>query len=137
MMRSAVLLPLFLLAAACATLEQETAETRKRWEGATYDDVVKRWGAPARSATLQDGAQVHTWVADNQTRYVGGGPTVGVGAFGGSHGRGGGVGFSFPFGSSSSAVETTRCERNFTFRNGVLAQQSWVGDPAFCNTFTR
>lgn len=126
---------LLLLLAGCVTLEQETADVRGAWDNVSYDEVVRRWGAPMRSATLQDGAQVHTWVAENQVRYAPSGPSVGVGVFGGGHGGGVGVGVGFPFGSSSS--ETTRCERTFTFKQGLLVQQSWTGDAAYCNTFKR
>ena len=71
-----------LLLAGCATLEEEAAQVRDAWQGAFYDDVVKRWGAPNRSATLQDGSQVHTWVSESQASYGSSGPTVGVGVGG-------------------------------------------------------
>ena len=129
-----------LLLAGCATLEEEAAQVRDAWQGAFYDDVVKRWGAPNRSATLQDGSQVHTWVSESQASYGSSGPTVGVGV-GGVRGGGGGVGgvgvgFGFPLGGSR-AVEVSRCERTFTFRGNIVVQQSWIGDTALCNTFTR
>lgn len=125
----------FVLLAGCASLEQETAQVRDAWQDAPYDEVVRRWGAPARSATLQDGAQVHTWVSAGETRYGGSGTSMGVGVFGGSGGGGVGVGIGFPIGSSR--VEATGCERTFTFRNGAVVQQSWTGDPGYCNSFRR
>jgi len=137
-MRLAVLA--ILLLAGCATLEEEAAQVRGAWQGAFYDDVVRRWGASNRSATLQDSSQVHTWVSESQTHHGSSGPTVGVGVGGVSGGRGGvsgvGVGFGFPLGGSQ-AVEVSRCERTFTFRGGIVVQQSWIGDTALCNTFRR
>ena len=126
----------FLLIAACASIEQETAQVRDAWQGVSHDEVVKRWGAPTRSATLTDGSQVHTWVSENQSRYGSSGASVGMGVFGGGHGGGVGMGIGFPIGSSTR-VEGLRCERTFTFKGGVVIQQSWTGEPDFCNTFKR
>jgi len=42
-------------------------------DGATYDEVVLRWGAPARSTKLTDGRDVYTWVSDGT--YPGGAST--------------------------------------------------------------
>ena len=132
-MRLAV--PILLLIAGCASLEQESAQVRSAWQGVSYDEVVKRWGAPTRSATLQGGTQVHTWLSESQSRSAPSGPSVGVGVFGGSGGGGGmGMGIGFPLGSS---VETSRCERTFTFKDGVVIQQSWTGEPGYCNSFKR
>jgi hypothetical protein len=132
-MRLAV--PIFLLIAGCASLEQESAQVRNAWQGVSYDEVVKRWGAPTRSATLQDGAQVHTWVSE-ESRSGSSGASVGMGVFGGSGGGGMGMGIGFPIGSSSR-VEGSRCERTFTFKGGAVSQQSWIGEPGYCNSFRR
>lgn len=132
-MRLAVFMVLLL--AGCASIEQETAQVRDAWKGVSYDEVVKRWGAPTRSATLQDGAQVHTWVSE-ESRSGSSGASVGMGVFGGGHGGGVGMGIGFPIGSSSR-VEGSRCERTFTFKGGVVSQQSWIGEPGYCNTFKR
>src|SRR5918996_1657274 len=67
------------LLAACATTEK----ARESWAGASYDDVVRAWGAPARSGKLADGAEVHTWVSEAGPTYRSG-PSVGIGGFGGS-----------------------------------------------------
>jgi hypothetical protein len=124
------------LLAACATVgvEQEVQEARQSWEGATYDDVVARWGPPARSATPAEGTQVHTWVSQ-EPPVRGSGPSVGVGVFGGSGvGTGVGVGIGFPFGAT---VNPSACERTLTFKDGQLAEQQWTGDPAYCRYFKR
>ena len=126
-----LLLVILALVAGCATAD--LAETRQQWQGAAYDDVVRRWGAPARSATLQDGAQVHTWVTEAYERA--GSPSVGVGVFGGTGGGGGiGVGMGFPFGSGG---EARRCERTLIFKDGVVVDQNWTGPANYCNTFGR
>jgi len=122
-----------LLLAGCATLEQELDEVKGAWQGAPYDEVVTRWGAPARSATLPDGRQTHTWVSQ-EAPISGGGPQVGVGVFGGSGGGGVGVGIGFPFGGS---VNRASCERTLTFKDNAVVDQSWSGDPGYCRFFKR
>jgi hypothetical protein len=121
------------LAVACASVEQELATVQDAWRGASYDEVVTRWGPPARSATLSDGRQTHTWLSE-EVPVSGGGPSVGVGVFGGSGGSGVGVGIGFPFGMS---VNRASCERTLTFGNGVVVDQAWTGDPGYCSFFKR
>jgi hypothetical protein len=121
------------LLAACATVEQDFKQVRDAWEGAPYDEVVTRWGPPARSATLPDGRQSHTWVSQ-EVPVSGGGPTVGVGVSGGSGGGGVGVGIGFPFGTT---VNRASCERTLTFRDNLVVDQSWIGDPGYCSFFKR
>ncbi|MGH8742105.1 MAG: hypothetical protein ACREUN_14395 [Burkholderiales bacterium] len=121
------------LLAGCATVEREFNEVKDAWQGAPYDEVVTRWGPPARSATLTDGRQVHTWVSQ-EVPISGGGPTVGVGVFGGSGGGGIGVGIGFPFGTT---VNRASCERTLTFRDDSVVEQSWTGDQAYCRFFKR
>ena len=122
-----------LLLAGCATLEQELDEVKGAWQSAPYDEVVTRWGPPARSATLSDGRQTHTWVSQ-EAPISGGGPQVGVGVFGGSGGGGVGVGIGFPFGGS---VNRASCERTLTFKDDAVVEQSWSGDPGYCRFFKR
>jgi hypothetical protein len=117
----------------CASVEQEVTQVKDAWQDATYDEVVQRWGAPARSATLSDGRQTHTWVSQ-EAPVSGGGPTVGVGVFGGSGGGGVGVGIGFPFGMS---VNRASCERTLTFEDNTVVDQAWSGDPGYCSFFKR
>jgi hypothetical protein len=121
------------LLAGCATVEEELTQVKDAWQGAPYDEVVTRWGPPARSATLTDGRQTHTWVSQ-EVPISGGGPQVGVGVFGGSHGGGIGVGIGFPFGTT---VNRASCERTLTFRDNTVVEQSWTGDPGYCSFFKR
>jgi hypothetical protein len=88
------------LLAGCShmSVEQELEQAKGSWQGATYDEVVARWGPPAKSATLSDGRQTHTWTSQEAPVRPYGGPSVGVGVFGGSGGGGVGVGVGFPFG---------------------------------------
>lgn len=128
---------LALLLAGCGTMGagERLEETKGAWEGATYDEVVARWGAPARSTTLNDGRQTHTWVSQ-EAAVRGSGPSVGVGVFGGSGGGSGvGVGVGFPFGGSVGSA--AMCERTMTFQEGRLVEQSWNGDPGYCSYFRR
>jgi hypothetical protein len=119
--------------AGCATTEQRLGEVKDAWQGASYDEVVARWGPPARSAELSDGRRSHTWVSE-EVPISGGGPSVGVGVFGGSGGSGVGVGIGFPFGMT---VNRASCERTLTFRDGTVVEQSWTGDPGYCSFFKR
>jgi hypothetical protein len=119
------------LLAGCATTEK----ARESWSGATYEDVVRTWGAPARSGKLTDGADVHTWVSEAGPS-VRSGPSVGIGGFGGRGGSGVGVGVGFPIGSGS-ATPPARCERTLTFRDGRLVEQSWIGSDEVCAEYSR
>lgn len=121
------------LVGGCAGMGGDLKPARDSWQGAAYDDVVKRWGAPARGTTLTDGAQVHSWVSEAYTRRSG--PAIGVGIFGGGGSVGGGVGASFPFGGGGG--DAVRCERTLTFRDGKVTDQDWTGPLEYCNTFGR
>jgi hypothetical protein len=135
MNRLAVLL-LVAMVGACASTEG----AKKSWTGASYDDLVKAWGPPARSAKLADGADVHTWVSQGGPTYRSG-PTVGfgigsVGMGGGGRSTGVGVGASVPIGGDSVTPPST-CERTLTFRDGKLIDQSWIGPDELCSVYTR
>lgn len=118
---------------ACASMTTEKA--RESWSGASYEEVVRVWGAPARSGKLADGADVHTWVTEAGPS-VRSGPSMSIGGFGGSGGRGVGVGVGFPIGGGS-ATPPARCERTLTFRDGRLADQSWIGADEVCADYQR
>jgi hypothetical protein len=124
-----------LLFGACSTVtvEQEFDQARNSWQGASYDEVVTRWGPPARSATLPDGRQTHTWISQ-EAPIRAPGPSVGVGVFGGGGVSGAGVGIGFPFGGS---VNPASCERTLTFKDNQLVDQNWIGDQAYCRYFKR
>jgi hypothetical protein len=123
------------LLVACATTEK----AKESWVGASYDEVVRAWGAPLRSAKLADGSDVHTWVAEGGPTYQSG-PTVGfgIGSFGMGGGRGTsvGVGASVPIGQGSVAPPA-RCERSLTFRDNRLVEQTWLGADEVCSGFGR
>lgn len=123
------------LVAGCATasVEQEMEQAKASWQGASYDEVVRRWGPPARSAASAEGQQTHTWTSQ-EAPVRAGGPSIGVGVFGGSHGGGVGVGVGFPFGMT---VNPAMCERHLTFKDGALVEQNWTGDPGYCSYFKR
>src|SRR5258708_12318874 len=116
-MRIATLMVVLL--AGCAAPGGELAEARGSWDGATYDEVVLRWGAPARSTKLSDGRYVYTWVSDS----VGSRGSSSVG-FGIGGGRGGGIGIGTGIMFGSGGGEPVRCERTPVFNNGPLDDQT-------------
>ena len=107
---------------------------RNSWQGASYDDVVARWGAPTREATLSNNRVARTWVAET----AGGGGVPGtVGVYGGSYG-GGGVGIQLGLPGSGGYGGPKRCERTLVFGAGnTIVEQSWLGDPGLCSAFKR
>ena len=119
---------LALLLAGCASIDKAKAS----WQGTHYDDVIARWGAPTRSATMVGGGLVHTWVTDGG--YGGGPGPASVGVFGGSGGVG--VGTSIIFGGGG-AVAPQRCERTFVFQSDRVVEQTWTGDSSFCSQFRK
>ena len=118
------------LLAACATMGGDIEGAKNSWQGARYEDVVSRWGASARSTTLPDGRQVHTWVSEGG---YGSASPGSVGVFGGSGGVG--VGTSIILGGGTSQPQ--RCERTLTFQDGRVVEQTWLGQASFCSGFRR
>ncbi len=129
-MRIATLIVVLL--AGCAAPGGEVTEARESWVGATYDEVVLRWGTAARSTKLTDGRNVYTWVSDNVGSR--GGSSVGFGIGGGSSG-GIGIGTGIMFGSGGG--ETVRCERTLIFKDGRVVEQNWQGPAEYCKSFGR
>lgn len=124
-------LALVALLAGCATMA-DVENARNSWQGARYDDVVARWGAPTREATLSDGRKAGTWVAEGGH----GGVPASVGVFGGSGGGGVGVSIGLP-GMGMGSTEPQRCERTLIFKDDIVVEQTWLGQPAFCSAFRR
>jgi hypothetical protein len=128
-----------IVAATLGACGATTEKARESWAGATYDDAVRAWGAPARSGKLSDGTEVHTWVSEAGPTYRSG-PSVGFGIGGVSGGRGGGVGVgvgtSFPVGPGS-VTPPARCERTLSFRDGRLVEQNWLGPDEICAEYSR
>lgn len=118
--------------AACATSPPDVAAAKASWSGAAYEDVVKLWGAPARSTTFADGRVAHTWASEINTQRGQFYPSVGIFGGSGNVGVGVGVGTSMPFGS-----ELKRCERTLVFSDGKVVEQTWSGPDDYCDTFKR
>jgi len=129
-MRIAALIAIVL--AGCAAPGGELADTRGGWDGATYDEVVLRWGTPARSTKLSDGRDVYTWVSDS----VGSRGSSSVG-FGVGGGRGGGIGIGTGVMFGSGGGESIRCERTLVFKDGRVDDQTWEGPAEYCRSFGR
>ena len=119
-----------LLLAGCASAGSN-AGPESGWNGASYDDVVRAWGTPARSTKLTDGAEVYTWVSEGAGTRGRVSPSVGIGFGSGGVGIGTGVMFN------SGGGETARCERTLIFRGGRVAEQKWQGPSEYCDTFQR
>ncbi len=119
------------LLAGCATLGADLKEIGDSWLGAQYDEVVSRWGTPARSTMLADGRQAYTWVSEGTVSRGTWYPSIGV--FGGSGGVG--VGTSVMVGPGVS--ETARCDRTLFFKGGRVVDQTWQGSAEYCSTFRR
>src|SRR5689334_25260718 len=101
------------------------------WAGASYDDVVRAWGTPARSTKLSDGSNVYTWVSEGVGTRGRVSPSVGIGIGSGGVGIGTGVMFG------SGGGEPVRCERTLIFREGRVAEQNWQGPAEYCDSFHR
>jgi hypothetical protein len=128
-MRIATLIVVLL--AGCAAPGAEVTEARESWVGATYDEVVLRWGAAARSTKLTDGRNVYTWVSDSVGSRGSVSPSIGLG-----FGTGGmGIGTGVMFGTGGG--EPVRCERTLIFKDGRVVEQNWQGPVEYCKSFGR
>ena len=122
---------IFVLLAGCATAGGELIEARDSWQGASYDEVVVRWGTPVRSTKLTDGRDVYTWTSESSISRGGVSPSIGIGAGSGGVSIGTGVMFR------SGGGEPVRCERTLIFKDGRVADQTWLGPPEYCKEFRR
>jgi hypothetical protein len=116
----------------CAATRADITSIRDAWLGASYDDVVLRWGAPVRSVPFGDGRVAHTWFSESVTTRGTLRPSIGVSA-----GSGSGVGIGIGFGTGGSQEIYGTCERVLTFRDGRVVDQSWFGPANICATFRR
>lgn len=128
----AALLGTTLQLAACASLHNDVAPVRDAWLGASYEEVVARWGSPARSTTFNDGRFVFTWHSQGAVPRTAVWPAIGVSAGSGS-GFGIGVGVS----AGASRDVAVVCERTLIFQGGRVIEQTWHGPTDFCSTFRR
>jgi hypothetical protein len=102
--------------AACAAMDSELTAARESWRGATYEEVVAVWGAPARS--VKSGSRDnHTWTTEDRVARSGG------------SGGAGGVVFAADGGK--------RCDRTLVFSQGRVVNENWAGDPGLCKRFAR
>ena len=130
--RKQIVVALAALLAACATA-QDVDRAKNSWQGATYEDVLRAWGAPARSTTTSDGRYWYTWetvaVAQPSSSV---GFSIGGMSIGGRGGTGVGVGTSVPVGSPPAPES---CQRTLIFQDGVVVDQAWQGPPSMCAEF--
>jgi len=126
-----MLIAVFCLSAGCAAVGGNSDAARDSWRGATYDEVVSRWGAPTRSTTLTDGRPAHTGISESTSSRGSFYPSIGI--FGGS----GGVGVGTSVTAGPGSYEQVRCERTLIFRIGRVVEQHWVGSADDCNEFRR
>lgn len=125
---------LAVLLAACATV-QDVENAKSSWMGATYEDVLRAWGAPARSTNTADGRYWYTWETVSAVQPGSSvGFSIGGVRLGGGGATGVGVGTSVPVGSPPPPES---CQRTLIFQNGVVVDQSWQGPPSMCADFKR
>ena len=115
-------------AAACATTGSDLERARQSWQGATHEEVVARWGIPART----DAKNSQTWISEGVPHRAQ--SSVGFGLFGGGGRTSVGVGVGIPVGSPEPMA---RCERTMVFEEGRVVDQSWIGPAEFCYGFRR
>lgn len=116
-----------LLLCGCAGMPDDLVPAVESWRGASLEDVMQRWGPPARTRTLEEGEQEITWVSEDYRKVR---PSAGV-----VIGSGGAVvGGNVPFGAAGPAV---RCDRTLVLRKGAVAGGRWLGPYDFCNLFRR
>ena len=132
-MRLVTLTAILLFVAGCASTPkgEEVASARTSWSGATYDEVVSRWGTPVRSTKMSDGRDVYTWVSEQVASRSSIWPSLGI--FGGSGGVGIGTGVTMGPGGG----DWQRCERTLFFQNGRVVDQMWQGPSDYCGQFAR
>ena len=118
--------------AGCATFKSDLAEAQDSWLDATYDEVVLRWGTPARSTRLNDGRYAYTWVSDGVIGRGGIRPSIGI-----SGGSGGGIGIGTGVMFGASGDQPARCERTLFFKDGRVDEHNWQGPADYCRTFAR
>lgn len=133
-MRFILLIGISLLAACASTPVGDMGSARGSWQGAAYEDVVRSWGAPARTTRLPDGRDAHTWVSESVTSRGSVWPAIGI--FGGSGGIGFGTGVTFG-GLGAYASDLQRCERTLFFEKDRVVEQSWQGPADYCASFRR
>ena len=122
------------LLAACATTK-DVENAQESWYGASLEDVMRAWGAPARSTKTPDGRDWHTWVTEGSPQPS---SSVGFGVGGMSVGRGSGVGVGVGMGVPiGSPPPPERCERTLIFAEGKVAEQHWGGPPSLCAPLKR
>jgi hypothetical protein len=129
---SAALLGLCLQLSGCATPHHDISPVRNAWLGASYDEVVAKWGAPVRSASFSDGRLIYTWFSEGLVPRSSMRPSIGVSA---GSGMGVGIGIGVTAGAGREAYVT--CERTLTFSEARVTDQSWFGPADFCGTFRR
>jgi hypothetical protein len=121
-----------LLLAGCALWSSGNTAARDTWQGASYEEVVARWGAPVRSTSFNDGRLVYTWFSAGVAQRSPVWPSIGVSA-----GSGMGVGIGVGVSAGASREVPVSCERTLIFRDYRVVEQSWQGPADFCGEFRR
>lgn len=122
---------LFIALAACANPQRAAGDAASSWAGATYDDVIARWGKPAHAEALADGRKAYTWMSDAAASRSALIPSIGVVASSDGIGLGGNATIG------RGRITFVRCERTLVFRDGRVVDQRWQGDGGYCDTFRR
>ena len=121
-----------MLLAGCATMGFDVDGAKQSWQGARYEDVVGRWGAPSRHTSFNDGRHVYTWDSEQTTSTGSVSPAISI--FGGT---GVGLGVGIGVGGGTGGYDRVRCERTMIFKDGVVSEQTWLGPSSYCSSFKR
>jgi hypothetical protein len=122
------------LLAACATA-QDVDKAKNSWQGATYEEVLRAWGAPSASTQTADGRYWYTWITQSSAQPSSSvGISLGGVRIGGGSATGVGVGMGVPVGSPPPPES---CQRTLIFESGLVVDQSWQGPPSMCADFKR
>jgi hypothetical protein len=132
MTRFAATWPALVLLGACAALHGDFAAVRDAWLGASYEEVVARWGTPVRSTSFADGRQVYTWHSQGTASRGSVWPSISIG---GGSGIGIGVGVGVSAGPSHEVAVS--CERTLIFKSARVVEQTWQGAADYCSEFRR
>lgn len=132
MNRIGALFALPLLPWGCALWPADDSAARATWQGASYEEVVTRWGTPVRGTSFNDGRRVYTWSSTGVATRGSVWPSIGIS---GGSGFGIGVGVGVTAGASREVAVT--CDRTLIFKDGRVSEQTWQGPADFCDTFKR
>lgn len=114
-------LPLILALAACAVTREQSIEKMNSYVGKTDQEVIKGWGVPDKSYTLDDGTEVIAY-REVREKYDGPTSTLCMGSYPGA------FGYSVCGGGGRTRQVKLICEYSFYFKNGRVTRWDQHGN---------